>query len=176
MKSIHLNKKQKAILFWGVTSLIGGLIALKVSSKILHHYGYEIYLNKTASLPEVMWWVDKHHISNLHKGEYFMFLAPHDQMLTDGESTPVLKIIKGVAGDSVSFTDKLLLMNGKPIGRIWPKTSKGHILTPIESQVILPGCYFAWTSAMRSYDSRYTDIGIVCEKDHRILGTATPLF
>ena len=132
--------------------------------------------NKTSSLPERFWVLNKNKTTNFAKGDYFIFLAPHDQMLTDGESTPVVKMIAGVSGDKVSFQDKLLLMNGKPIGRVWPKTSKGQTLVPIESQIILSGCYFAWTPSMWSYDSRYKDIGIICEKDHRILGLASPLF
>ena len=97
-------------------------------------------------------------------------------MLTDGESTPVLKMVKGVSGDEIHFIKKSVYLDNKKIGWLVEETSKGHKLIPIESQVIQKGCYFAWTPSEWSYDSRYKDIGLVCESQNRIIGSATPLF
>lgn len=176
MKLPTLNKKQRQILVWGISSMVVGVLAIKLTTVYLHSKGYEIKVNSTFSLPERVWWVNTNQKHNFKKGDYFLFYAPNDKMLTDGESTPVIKIVKGVSGDYVSFYKKSVLLNHEVIGHVWSITEKGTPLIPIESQVIGAGCYFAWTPALYSYDSRYKDIDLVCESQNRIIGSATPLF
>ena len=176
MKLKHLNSYQRKIL---ICSVVGFLLFWQLESYFVYsllNKGYSIKINVTSSLPERFWWVDKNKTTNFKVGDYFMFLAPNDKMLTNGESTPLIKSIAGVAGDVVSIKGTGIYINNKVMGHIWPKTGKGHVLHAIEPQTIKAGCYFAWTPALYSYDSRYTDIGLICEKDHRILASAKPLF
>lgn len=176
MKCPRLNKKQTKMLIIAPIVFIMGILAVVYLTKKIHSSGYEIRLNNTQSLPQTIWLVNKNQVTNFKTGQYFSFYAPGDTMLTHGESTPVLKMVGATAGVYVSIVNHRLLINGYESGVLWYATERNHILTPIESQVIESGCYFAWTPALYSYDSRYKDIGIVCEKDHRIYGSATPLF
>lgn len=179
MKSIKLTKLnniQKKILIFGLVLMAMGGGIEKLVKFYMMITGYEVHFNRTQSLPQAFWILNTNAKSNFKQGDYFMFLAPHNTMLTEGESTPLVKKIAGVAGDTVSIHKTSILINNKVMGHLWPKTSRGHILTPIESQIIARGCYFAWTEALYSYDSRYTDVGLVCESQNRILGLAKPLF
>lgn len=176
MRLKFLNDYQNKILKVSLVLAFFSAISVKICINYLRLAGYEIKVNVTSSLPGRVWWVDNKKITDLKKGSYFVFYAPHDKMLTNGESTPLLKMIAASSGDVITFKDTSLLINGVVSGHVWPKTMKGDLLHSIESQTIAKGCYFAWTPALFSYDSRYTDIGIVCEKDHRIIGSATSLF
>lgn len=176
MKLPTLNRTQRNILLYGVLGMLLGYLGIKLSTMYLRSKGFEIKTNTTYSLDERLWWVNTNHKQNFNRNDYFVFYAPNDKMLTEGESTPVIKIVKGVAGDYVSFNKTSVLLNNEVIGHVWPKTEKGTILVPIESQVITKGCYFAWTPALYSYDSRYKDIDLVCESQNRIIGSAKPLF
>lgn len=176
MKLRILNNKRFNIFYFGCLSMMAGLLGIRMITNKLHSNGYEIKVNSTYSLPERVWLVNTNKKTDFHKNDYFMFYAPNDKMLTEGESTSVVKIIAGLSGDYVSFHKSSVLLNNKVIGHVWPKTEKGTILVPIESQVISAGCYFAWTPALYSYDSRYKDIDLVCESQNRIIGSAKPLF
>lgn len=176
MKLLSLNKKQIILIKFGVWLLILGAIIEASTMYLLHANGYTLHFNRTSSLPERFWIINNNHKSDFHKGDYFSFYAPNDVMLTEGESTPLIKMVAGVAGDSVEIVKTKLLINDVVMGHVWPSTITGHILKPIESQIIKNGCYFAWTPNLYSYDSRYKDVDIVCESDHRIIGSARPLF
>lgn len=176
MRLKFLNDYQNTLLKVSLILAFSAALTGKYVVNYLRFAGYEIKINVTSSLPGRVWWINNKHTANFIKGQYFIFYAPNDKMLTNGESTPLLKMVAGTAGDVISFKKTSLLINGVVSGHVWPKTIKGDLLHSIESQTIAKGCYFAWTPALYSYDSRYTDIGIVCEKDHRIIGSATPLF
>ena len=176
---MHLKfkkKKKKKLLMVSLVLAFFSAITVKIFINYLRLAGYEIKVNVTSSLPGRLWWINNRKITDFKKGDYFIFYAPNDKMLTNGESTPLLKMVAATAGDVISFNKTSLLINGVVSGHVWPKTIKGDLLHPIESQTITQGCYFAWTPALYSYDSRYTDIRIVCEKDQRIIGSATSLF
>lgn len=176
MKSLRLNSRRLILIKLGLGLLLFGAIAEQLTMFLLHQNGYFIAFNRTTSLPEYFWVVNTNDTTNFSKNEYFSFYAPEDKMLTEGESTPLVKIIAGIPGDKVTINKSTLLINNKVMGHLWPKTMNGHKLAPIESQIIPHGCYFAWTPALYSYDSRYKDVGIVCESQKRIIGSAKPLF
>lgn len=176
MKLIYLNKYQKKIL---KVSIIGFLVLILLTKLLVVMFlssGYEIKVNVTSSLPGRIWLINHQQKNHFTKGAYFIFLAPNDKMLTNGRNTQVLKMIKGVSGDKISFKNHTILINGSIVGEVFTSTANGNLLNPITAQIIPNGCYFAWTPALYSYDSRYTDIGLVCEKDQRIIGSAKPLF
>lgn len=164
----------------GCIGLAVGAINVRQLVHLFLLSGWEIKANTTSSLPERWWLIYNKKTTDFKVGDYFVFYAPKDYMLTKGATTPVVKEVKGVAGDLVSVKGRGIYINNKSVGLLWPQTGakngKVHKLTPIQSQTIPDGCYFAWTPALYSYDSRYTDIGLICEKDHRIIGSARPLF
>lgn len=176
VKLLRLNKRQLVLIKFGLGLLFFGAIAEQITMYLLHANGYFIAFNRTTSLPQYFWLVNTNSTTNFVKNEYFSFYAPEDKMLTEGESTPLVKIVAGIPGDKVTINKSTLLINNKVMGHIWPKTMNGHKLAPITSQTISRGCYFAWTPALYSYDSRYKDVGIVCESQNRIIGSAKPLF
>ncbi|WP_158649337.1 S26 family signal peptidase [Aquella oligotrophica] len=170
-----LNSKQQSILANGLI-LFAMLATLLFISKFWFLRTHGFVLNVTSSLPQRLWLVDYSHKEEFSRGDYFTFLAPKDVNLTT-KSTPLVKKIVGVAGDRVEIKGSTLYINQQIMGHIWTETLPSHHkLYPIASQIIDRGCYFAWTPDLFSYDSRYTDIGIICEKDNRIVGAATPLF
>lgn len=176
MKLPKLNKYQLLLVKIGVGLFFIGAIIEPVVMYALHSNGYTIHFNRTSSLPQRFWIINNNHKTNFVKNQYFSFLAPNDVMLTEGESTPLIKMVAGVAGDSVKIVKTKLYINNEIRGHVWPTTITGHILEPIKDQIIPRGCYFAWTANLYSYDSRYKDVDIVCESENRIIGSAQPLF
>lgn len=171
----NLNHKQRSILSHSLI-LFFMCASLLFISKLWFLRTHGFVLNVTSSLPERLWLVDYSHKTNFKKGDYFMFMAPNDVNLTT-KNTPLVKKVAGVPGDKIEISGTTLLINNQTKGRVWSETlPTHHKLHPIPNQIIGKGCYFAWTPDLYSYDSRYTDIGLICEKDNRIIGMATPLF
>jgi conjugal transfer pilin signal peptidase TrbI len=176
MKLKRLNNYQKKLLKISVIIFTSCYILVLCVSKILINNGYSFKINVTSSLPERFWVINNNKTTNFKVGDYIVFYAPNDKMLTNGKNTPVIKIVVGVGGDKIVIKNKMLFINNKFYGFLFEKTRNGNILTPIKSQIIQANCYFAYTPAMYSYDSRYSDIGILCEKNHRIIASAHSLF
>lgn len=171
----NLNQKQRSILAHGLIMFFM-FASLLFISKFWFLRSHGFVLNVTSSLPERLWLVDYSHKTKFNKGDYFTFMAPNDVNLTT-KNTPLVKQVAGVHGDKIEVRGTTLFINDQKMGRIWNEALPSHHkLYPIPNQIIPEGCYFAWTPDLFSYDSRYTDIGLICEKDNRIMGMASPLF
>lgn len=121
MSSSKANPKEGAPHLW----LIFGLLAIIFGSIfITRYFVYEIYSIPAASMePSIkvgdMVIVNKYLYRSLiagktdaekpKRGEIIAFHPPHEK------STTYLKRVIGIPGDTVSFSDKHLTINGKPI-------------------------------------------------------------
>lgn len=74
----------------------------------------------------------------------------------------------------MKITDKKIFVAGREIGVIKAWSKKHEPLGAIKSGIIPQGKYFAYTPHPDSYDSRYSQIGLIDEKD--IIGTAILTF
>ena len=107
---------------------------------------------------------------NIKKGDYVVFShAFHPK---------VVKQVVGVGGDSIDFKDKRLKVTSNG-GLAWEGVvrridSKGHLVSPIRSQVIPHDTFFVAGSHEDSYDSRYQSFGLV--ESQAVISRALPLF
>lgn len=85
----------------------------------------------------------------------------------------LLKIVRGVPGDVVTWHDRDVYINGEYVGTAKARSLQGAPLARGPAGVIPPGHYFLWTPHKDSYDSRYADIGWVPVE--AIRGRAHPL-
>ena len=75
---------------------------------------------------------------------------------------PIAKIVVGVAGDRVEILRQHVIVNGIDRGKVLNKSpNSGKPLMPIEPCIIAEGYVYVWASHPHSFDSRYTDIGLV---------------
>ena len=75
---------------------------------------------------------------------------------------PIAKIVVGVAGDMVTIINGRVLVNGVDRGIVLDKSpNSGKPLTPLEPGIIPEGYVYVWAPHPHSFDSRYSDIGLV---------------
>lgn len=85
----------------------------------------------------------------------------------------VLKIVRGLPGDRVTWRGRDVYINGEFLGTAKEYSLAGEPLARGPEGVIPPGHFFLWTPHKDSYDSRYADIGWVPAQ--WIRGFAEPL-
>lgn len=86
----------------------------------------------------------------------------------------IIKQIIGVAGDNIHITPKgEIYINDFKVGRAYAHASDGRPLTAVISQKIPPGYVFLYSPHIRSFDSRYQELGLVPEQ--KLKGRALPL-
>lgn len=75
---------------------------------------------------------------------------------------PIAKIVVGVAGDRVEILRQHVVVNGIERGKVLDKSpNSGKRLTPLEPGIIPEGYVYVWAPHPHSFDSRYSDIGLV---------------
>ncbi len=87
---------------------------------------------------------------------------------------PFFKIVRGLPGDAITVADRVVHINGEPVGFAKTHTKDGWRLEPIDAVVIPPGHYYVQGTDPDSFDSRYRSSGLV--RDDQILGAALPIF
>jgi conjugal transfer pilin signal peptidase TrbI len=73
----------------------------------------------------------------------------------------VAKRISGLPGDIISIRNNILSINDHEIGPIKTLSSSGKTYTPIPEGVIPSDHYFLSADHLESFDSRYTEFGLV---------------
>ncbi len=149
---------------------------------------YQLKWNDSASMPQKLWFVAVGN-KDLKVDDYVVFRF-HDSRMSDANDFEyVVKQVGGVAGDKILVRD----WNGYEQGVPYPnKTSLIYILpggfyptfdilsgnhfTPLttESMTIPTGYYFVHGQHEPSFDSRYKEFGLVCNK--QIFGKSFPIF
>lgn len=102
------------------------------------------------------------------KGELAGFWAPPNSYYP--KEMWFSKYIVGQGGDVITHKGREIFINGKSIGIAQERGRNGRPLQMIRDGVIPAGHYFMWTPHPRSYDSRYSDIGLI--SDEKIRGRA----
>lgn len=156
--------------------LVGGtaLCAIGVMELTRFQENHAFFVNVTESLPNWAFIIEGG--KQAKKGEY-VFFAPPPSKIFDvhfaGDKSPFGKMVLGVAGDQVSRERNIVSINGKPVARLKPVTSKGLELTPGPVGTVPENCIYAGTGHKDGFDSRYAEIGFVCRD--QIMGKGIPI-
>ncbi len=130
--------------------------------------------NKSVSLSARWFIISKGQIPQ--KNQIFAFRVSNPNAYKPGEI--FIKIVGGVAGDKVQIKERDFYITNQfgdqLIGAAKTVSLKGQPLLMLDSVVIPPNHYFAYTPHKDSYDSRYQEIGLINEA--QIIGTAVFAF
>jgi conjugal transfer pilin signal peptidase TrbI len=134
-----------------------------------------LLVNWTPSLPYHLAWLRRDKLPP-KRGDYVVYAfdggARHDWPGLAGQ--PFFKIVRGLPGDTVSVDDRIVAVNGEPVGRAKTHTLDRRPLDPIEPTTIPPGHYYVQGTSVDAFDSRYRASGLV--RLEQMLGTVVPLF
>lgn len=134
-----------------------------------------VFINMSDSLPNWAFLLKTHQFPT-ERGQYVMFDPPRSALLERhfGEDPGAFgKIVYGLPGDVVTREGAIVSVNGKPVGRLKPRTRLGEALTPGPTGRVPEGCLYVGTPHLDGFDSRYAEIGFVCMA--RIVGIGSPL-
>ena len=106
------------------------------------------------------------------KGDYVVFFSKDNDIYSP--ETLFVKKVMGVEDDVVLHKNNQVFINQYRIGEMLATTKEGKALQPGHQGVIPEGFYFVAGEHPRSFDSRYSAIGLVHEE--AILGRAFALF
>lgn len=134
-----------------------------------------VLFNWTPSLPYHVAVMQYGH-PPLQRGDLIVFaFAGEAQMHYRGlRGQPFFKRVRGLPGDVVSVQDRVVLVNGDPVGVAKTHARDRHPLAPIAPMVIPPGHYYVQGTSPDSFDSRYHESGLV--RDEQVLGVVVPIF
>jgi len=153
---IIMDKKQNIYILLMLTLLY---VAVK--------FGYAS--NITESLPY------KHFVivrrTKVAVGDYIIFDAPK---YCQYAGMKLIKQVVGMVGDEVSVENEHVFVNGDEVGAAKKYSKAGEALTITQELQIPKDKYYVATPHVDSYDSRYTEFGLIDEKD--IIGVAYPLW
>lgn len=93
-------------------------------------------------------------IKEVKKGIYVLFEHPKEPVL-------IAKIVAGVPGDEIKIEDGVLYINQLNMGPIQAKSPSGSDLQPISPGRIDNGFIFVIGSHSFSFDSRYSEFGLI---------------
>jgi conjugal transfer pilin signal peptidase TrbI len=134
-----------------------------------------VLFNWTGSLPcHVAWLRPGTH--ELKRGDYVVFAFDGDaqQAYPGLQRQPFFKIVRGLPGDRVTVSGRIVSVNGESVGSAKTHAFDRRPLEPIAPTVIPPGHYYVQGTSLDSFDSRYRDSGLV--RAEQVLGTVLPLF
>lgn len=104
-------------------------------------------------------------------GDYIIFDAPK---YCQYAGMKLIKQVVGMVGDEVSVENEHVFVNGDEVGAAKKYSKAGEALTITQELQIPKDKYYVATPHVDSYDSRYTEFGLIDEKD--IIGVAYPLW
>jgi conjugal transfer pilin signal peptidase TrbI len=134
-----------------------------------------ILFNWTASLPYHVA-LAQYRQSPLKRGDYivFSFAGEAQENYPGLRQQPFFKQIKGLAGDAVTVTGRVVSINGEPVGIAKTQAYDKRALEPIAATVIPHGYYYVQGTGVDSFDSRYRSSGLV--RADQVVATVVPLF
>lgn len=131
-------------------------------------------INMTDSLPNWAFLIEQSRTPA--RGDYIFFMPPPNALVTRhfGARLPLFgKLVYGMPGDRIDHVNAEVLINGRPVARMKPRSRLGERLMPGPTGIIPESCYYVGTPHRDGFDSRYADIGLVCAR--QIIGTGEPL-
>jgi conjugal transfer pilin signal peptidase TrbI len=134
-----------------------------------------LLFNWSPSLPYHMAWMQRGSGPPRH-GDLvvFRFDGPAQTRFLGLRGQPFFKRVCGLPGDVITVQERLVQVNGKAVGLAKTHASDRHPLTPIAPMVIPADHYFVQGMAADSFDSRYSESGLV--RAEQLLGIVVPLF
>jgi conjugal transfer pilin signal peptidase TrbI len=145
-----------------------GMVLLMAVLAVAHQYiGFGF--NTSESLENRIFFLQKNKIPN--RGDFVVFKKNTENILSD--DTQFIKQVAGVAGDFITHQAGKVFINDHEIGEIKHRTKTGKLLWPGYVGKIPEGFYFVYTTHPRSFDSRYSQMGLIHESE--IIARAYPL-
>jgi conjugal transfer pilin signal peptidase TrbI len=163
-EQLKSQRGARLLLLGGTAALAAGLGALSAWRD--HH---ALLVNASGSLPNWAFFIDRTRLPR--RSDLVFFDPPPSTLLTRHFGTrrrPFGKRVYGVAGDRVTTSGRVFLINGHVVARAKVASRRGEPLALGPTGVIPRGCYFVATAHPDSLDSRYAAIGWICRP--RILG------
>jgi conjugal transfer pilin signal peptidase TrbI len=158
---------------WAALGLfIGGSLVLAAVQE--WREAHVFLINTTDSLPNWAFFIRRG--ATPGRGDYVFFAPPRRPLVLHhfGPKPHLFgKIVYGLAGDIVTHDGSTVRINGKAVAVMKPLTRAGETLTPGAVGAIPRGCFFAGTPHKDGFDSRYAEIGFVCQR--QILGVGEPI-
>lgn len=151
--------------------LLGGTVAFGAALAVLSNWrdDHALLINASGSLPNWAFFIER--TKRPGRGDLVFFDPPPSNLLTrhfGARLRPFGKRVYGVAGDRVTTSGRVFLINGHVVARAKVASRLGEPLALGPTGIIPPGCYFVATPHSDSFDSRYAAIGWICRP--RILG------
>jgi conjugal transfer pilin signal peptidase TrbI len=146
------------------------LWALGIAGLIAFNAFFMLAITISPSLPQYAFLVHKREHS-LARGDYVSFIWRGQKYFPSG--IPFTKIVMGVPGDVVSFVDREVYINGKPIALAKFRSKHGEPLELGPTGVIPPGMYYVHGTHPDSLDSRYAVTGWI--RADQVIGRASPI-
>jgi conjugal transfer pilin signal peptidase TrbI len=159
-------------LWAGLALFVAGSVALGAIQQWKEAHVFLI--NRTDSLPNWAFFIRRG--ATPVRGDYVFFAPPESPLIRRhfGQGHELFgKIVYGIAGDTVTHDGPIVRINGRAVARMKPLTRLGEPLTPGTTGPIPTGCFFAGTPHKDGFDSRYAEIGLVCQR--QILGVGEPI-
>lgn len=151
--------------------LLGGIALQGLASWSKAH---AFMINESESLPNWAFLVEAGRFPK--RGDYVVFNPGRDPLVLKyfGEHPAhFAKVTYGVPGDVVSRNGNDVLVHGKKIAGLKPRTRKGDPLAAGPVGTIPRGCVYAGSGHKDGFDSRYAAIGFVCRD--RLIGVGRPI-
>lgn len=145
-----------------------GMVLLMGLLAIAHQY-IGLGFNVSESLEHHIFFLQKNKLPN--RGEFVVFKKDTENILSN--DTRFIKQVAGVAGDRIAHQAGKVFINDNEIGEIKHRTKTGKLLWPGYVGKIPEGFYFVYTAHPRSFDSRYSQMGLIHESE--IIACAYPL-
>lgn len=142
---------------------------------VSHNSRYEVNWNLTESLPYHLFIIDKNKIPQKNEMGAFNFYeevpvdANNSLKGTKTERVTFIKIVGGISGDVVSVDNRTVYINSQPVGYVKEQAQLDHRkLYPLTDIGVIPsGKYYFQSPHPDSYDSRYSEIGLIDEVEVR---------
>lgn len=144
------------------------MVLLMAVFAIAHQY-IGLGFNTSDSLKHHIFFLQKN--KSLNSGDFVVFKKDSNNILSD--DTQFVKQIAGVAGDVITHQAGKVFINNHEIGEIKHRTKSGKLLCPGYVGKIPEEFYFVYTPHPRSFDSRYSQMGLIHESE--IIARAYPL-
>lgn len=151
---------------------IGGLGLCLAGSSALAAWRDEhaLLINTTQSLPNWAFWIDRNRVP--HRGDFVVFNPPRTPLIVahfGKVPAPFAKRVLGMPGDMVTREGSVVEIAGHEVARLKAVSKRGEKLEPGPVGRIPEHCYYLGTAHADGFDSRYADVGFICQD--RIVGT-----
>ncbi|MBA3895668.1 MAG: S26 family signal peptidase [Sphingomonadaceae bacterium] len=156
---------------WPIVLLIVGLAALYLATQGWRDR-HLFLINATESLPNWAFVVERG--TSPVRGKLAFFVVPRTPLIVahfGKEPQPFGKTVYGMPGDIVTRADNWVSVNGARVAHLKALSKRGEPLAPGPLGRVPQDCYFMGSPHPDGFDSRYADIGWVCDK--QIVGTGT---